>query len=694
MKCRILHESRGRMRVRVLKKHMTCAEADRLQYYLMGVDGVRSARVSERSCDAVILYEGARERVVGALSRYDSASSCGELPEHTGRELRRKYEDRLFFLILRRAAGRLLLPVSLGRIIIGAKAVRHISKGVRCLMRGRLEVPVLDAVTIAVSLIRSDFRTAGSVMFLLDAGELLEEWTHRKSVDDLASRMMLDADQVWVPSGDTEVLVPVHSVQPGDAFIVRTGNLIPLDGIVVSGEAEVNESTMTGEALPVHKEDGSAVFAGTVLEDGELKVRVTQGYGAGRYDRIVSMIETSEKLKSQTESRAAHIADSLVPVSLGGTLLLWLISRNVTKSLSILMVDFSCALKLAMPISVLSAMRECAEHKISVKGGKFLEAAAEAETIVFDKTGTLTCATPRVRKVVAFGGRDETEMLRIAACLEEHFPHSIANAVVKEAVKRGIEHDEMHAKVEYIVAHGIVSRIGDKRALIGSRHFVFEDEKCSVPEADRNRFRRLPSDCSLLYLALDGELAAVVCIEDPIREEAASVIRELHALGVNNIVMMTGDSRRTAKTVAGKLGLDAYYAEVLPEDKAGFIRSEREKGHKVIMVGDGVNDSPALSEADVGIAVSAGAAIAREVADITVGSDDLRGLVTLRKISMALMGRIRGNYRKIMTFNGGLIGFGAAGMLQPATSALLHNMSTIAFSLQSMTDLLSGQDAR
>ncbi|MDO5476199.1 MAG: heavy metal translocating P-type ATPase [Eubacteriales bacterium] len=694
MKCKILHESAGRMRVRMQQRRMTAAQADRLHFYLAALPEVMKVTVSEHTMDATILFdrkkEGAREALIEALSAFDYEKPTVEVPEHTGRELNRIYEDKLFFLILGRAFRAFVLPNPVSRVYNLVKGAHYVMEGLHCLRQGRLEVPVLDATTIAVSLLRGDFQTAGSVMFLLDAGALLEEWTHKKSVDDLARRMYLNVDRAWVRTGEgEEILVSVRDVQPGDHVVVRTGNVIPLDGVVEAGEGSVNQASMTGESLPVRKDAGAYVYAGTVLEEGELEFRVEKALGSGRYDKIVTMIEDSEKLKSATESRAAHLADSLVPWSLGGTALVWLLTRNATRALSFLMVDFSCALKLAMPITVLSAMRECSDHHINVKGGKFLEAVAGADTIVFDKTGTLTRATPGVRRVVTFGGRDEAEMLRLAACLEEHFPHSIANAVVREAERRGLIHEERHAQVEYVVAHGIASSIDGVRALIGSYHFIFEDEKCALPEeADRARFDALPDDCSLLYLSLGGELAAVICIEDPIREEAAGVIEDLHGAGFSRIVMMTGDSRKTAAAVAGRLGMDEFFAEVLPEDKAAFIRREHDAGRKVVMIGDGINDSPALSEADAGIAIAAGAAIAREIADITISADDLHELVVLRRISNGLMDRINGNYRRIMTFNGGLIALGLLGRMPSARAALLHNLSTIYFSIDSMKDVL------
>ena len=683
------------MRVRMLLKRMTGAQADRLHYYLLAQEGVTKVTVSERTMDATILYdrsaEGVRDKLAASLTAFDPDTSEADVPEHTGRELNRSFEDKLFFLVARRAVCAFVLPPAIGNLVCLTGAARYIGNGLRCLRRGKLEVPVLDATTIAVSILRGSWSTAGSVIFLLDAGSLLEEWSHKKSVDDLARRMYINVDNAWVRTEKgEETLLPVSKIEPGDHVVVRTGNIIPLDGLISAGEGAVNQASMTGESLPVRKETGAYVYAGTVLEEGELVVEVQKSLGSGRYDKIIRMIEESEKLKSSTESRAAHLADSLVPWSLGGTALTYLLTRNAERALSFLMVDFSCALKLVMPISVLSAMRECSDHHIGVKGGKFLEAVSEADTIVFDKTGTLTRATPTVREVITFGGRDENEMLRLAACLEEHFPHSIANAVVQEAQIRGLIHEERHTKVEYVVAHGIASSIDGVRALIGSYHFIFEDEKCALPEekADREIFAALPDDCSLLYLSLGGQLAAVLCIEDPIREEAQHIVNDLHQVGFTRVVMMTGDSRKTAAAVSAQLGMDEFYAEVLPEDKAAFIRREHDAGRKVVMIGDGINDSPALSEADAGVAISAGAAIAREIADITISADDLRELIVLRRISNLLMDRIDSNYRRIMLFNGALIALGLMGVMPPASSALYHNISTICFSLDSMKDLL------
>ena len=689
MRCQILHESKGRIRIRDVRFRMTMAEADKLQFYLQGIPGVRRAKVNDRTRDAVIEYTGPRESVLDALARFDYDTTAVAVPEHTGRALQREFEDQLFFLIAKRLLKRLLLPADLRHLITLLKSIPYIVKAVRCIRKGRIEVSVLDAVSIVVAMLAGDFETASSVMFMLKIGELLEDWTHKRSVDDLAERMSLNVDKVWVRCGGTEVLTPVNEVAPGDVIVVRAGGLIPLDGTVLEGEASVNQASMTGEHLPVRKTDGSAVYAGTVVDEGECVITVTQASGTGRYDRIIRMIEDSEKLKSETEARASHLADKLVPFSLVGAGLAWALTGNIAKVLAILMVDYSCALKLAMPVSVLSAMREGSDHRISIKGGKFLEAAAEAETIVFDKTGTLTCAAPRVTEVVPFGGRDADEMLRLAACLEEHFPHTIANAVVEAAREKDLRHDEIHSRVEYVVAHGIASAVGEERVLIGSSHFIFEDEGVTVPEGGESLLDSLPPEQSHLYLAVGGELAAVLCIEDKVKEEAAGIVAGLHELGFSRVVMLTGDSRRTAAAVAARLGIDEFRAEVLPEDKAAFIRAEHEAGRKVIMVGDGINDAPALSEADAGIAISAGAAIAREVADITITEDDLHELLTLRKLSAALMRRIGFNYRFIMGVNSLLILLGLAGLLPAASTALLHNASTLFNGLRSMKPLLS-----
>ena len=690
MKCTILHESVGRLRVHMHCAGMSLHQADVLEYYLRGVDGVREVRVYDRTQDAVVLYGGQRQSVIATLAAFSfsEAEAMDLVPEHTARALNREFEDKLAVTVMRRCISKLFLPVPITSALAVIRSIRYIREGLKALWHGKLSVAVLDATAVTVSLVRGDFSTAGSVMFMLRLGEILEEWTHKKSVADLAGAMSLNVDKVWLQVGGTEVLTPVSDVQEGDLVVVRTGGMIPLDGKVVSGEAMVNQSSMTGESMPVVKRVGSYVYAGTVAEEGECVICVDKASGGGRYDRIVRMIEESEKLKSTAEDKAARLADRLVPYTLGGTALTYLFTRNITKTLAVLMVDFSCALKLAIPIAVLSAMRESSGHHISVKGGRFLEAVARADTIVFDKTGTLTHATPTVAQVVPFGGRKEAEMLRLAACLEEHYPHSIANAVVEEAKKRGLSHEEYHSQVQYVVAHGISSMVEGKKVLIGSAHFVFEDEGCHVPVGEEDKFAALPAEYSHLYLCIAGELAAVICIHDPLRREARAAVAALHECGFTNVVMMTGDNRKTAEAVAAEVGVDAVYAEVLPEDKAAFIHKQREQGHTVIMVGDGVNDSPALSEADAGIAISTGAAIAREIADITIASEDLFALVTLRRLGEGLMRRIHRNYRFIVGFNFSLIVLGVAGILPPTTSALLHNMSTLGISLRSMTDLL------
>ena len=696
MKCTILHESPGRLRVHLQCPAMTLHQADVLEYYLRAVDGVSDVKVYDRTRDAVILYTSGRGGVIAALASFSfpKAEGLALVPEHTPRALNREFEDKLAVTVMRRCVSKLFLPVPVTTALAVIRSIRYIKEGLKALWHGRLSVAVLDATAVTVSLLRGDFSTAGSVMFMLRLGEILEEWTHKKSVADLAGAMSLNVDKVWLRVNDTEVLVPVSDVQEGDCVVVRTGSMIPLDGKVVSGEAMVNQSSMTGESMPVPKRPGSPVYAGTVAEEGECVICVEKRSGGGRYDRIVRMIEESEKLKSTAEDKAARLADRLVPYTLGGTALTYLLTRNITKTLAVLMVDFSCALKLAIPIAVLSAMRESSGHHISVKGGRFLESVAKADTIVFDKTGTLTYAAPTVAQVVPFGGHREPDMLRLAACLEEHYPHSMANAVVEEARKRGLSHEEYHSQVQYVVAHGISSMVEGKKVLIGSAHFVFEDEGCRIPAGEEAAFAALPVAYSHLYLCIAGELAAVICIHDPLRREAQAAVAALHRCGFANVVMMTGDNRKTAEAVARQVGVDAVYAEVLPEDKAAFIRQEKAKGHTVIMVGDGVNDSPALSEADAGIAISTGAAIAREIADITIASEDLFELVTLRQLSEALMRRIHRNYRFIVGFNFSLIVLGVAGILPPTTSALLHNMSTLGISLKSMTDLLPDKQAQ
>ena len=694
MKCNILHESAGRLRVHLYCGYMTLHQADVLEYYLRSISGVTEVKVYDRTQDAVVLYTGRRGDVIAALAAFSfpKAEAMELVPEHTSRALNREFEDKLVMTVMRRCISKLFLPFPITSALAVIRSVKYIREGLKALWHGKLSVAVLDATAVTVSIVRGDFSTAGSVMFMLRLGEILEEWTHKKSVADLAGAMSLNVDKVWLQVNDTEVLVPVSDVKAGDCVVVRTGSMIPLDGKVVSGEAMVNQASMTGESMPVPKRPGSYVYAGTVAEEGECVIQVEKASGSGRYDRIVHMIEESEKLKSTAEDKAARLADRLVPYTLGGTALTYVLTRNITKTLAVLMVDFSCALKLAIPIAVLSAMRESSGHRISVKGGRFLEAVAKADTIVFDKTGTLTYATPTVAAVIPFGGHDEAEMLRLAACLEEHYPHSMANAVVAEAKRHGLTHEEYHSQVQYVVAHGISSMVEGKKVIIGSAHFVFEDEGCRIPEGEQPKFDALPAAYSHLYLCMDGELAAVICIHDPLRREAREAVRALHESGFTNVVMMTGDNRRTAEAVAAEVGVDAVYAEVLPEDKAAFIRQEKTKGHTVIMVGDGVNDSPALSEADAGIAISTGAAIAREIADITIASEDLFELVTLRKLGEALMARIHRNYRFIVGFNFSLIVLGVAGVLPPTTSALLHNMSTLGISLKSMTDLLPDEN--
>ena len=686
----IKHEIRGRIRVHVLQKRMTYEQADTLYYYLNRKQNVTSVKVYERSQDVTVSYVGNREEIIRLLKQfsYETTEVPDAFLQNSGRQLNDMYWEKLVNKVVLRGANKLFLPYTLRAGITIIKSIRYIWQGIQTLMKGKIEVPVLDATAIGVSIFRSDFNTAGSVMFLLGIGELLEEWTHKKSVGDLARSMSLNIDKVWVDCDGQEVWIPSSEVKKGDRVIVHMGNMIPFDGVVEHGEAMVNQASMTGESAPVHKKTDSYVYAGTVVEEGGITLRVEAVGGSSRFEKIVQMIEESEKLKSSLESKASHLADRLVPYTLAGTGLAWLFTRNVTKALSVLMVDFSCALKLAMPISVLSAIREASLYQITVKGGKYLEAVAEADTIVFDKTGTLTKTQPTVKQIVSFNGFEEDELLRIAACMEEHFPHSIAKAVVDAAQERHLVHDEMHSQVEYIVAHGISTTINEKKAIIGSYHFVFEDENCIIPEGKKELFNNLPPECTHLYLAIEGVLAAVICIEDPLREEAEAVISSLKKVGIKKVVMMTGDSERTAKVIAQKVGVDEYYSEVLPEDKARYVEKEKDMGRKVIMVGDGVNDSPALSAADVGIAISDGAEIAREIADITMGADNLYEIVTLKAISNALMKRIHKNYRFIVGFNTGLIALGVGGILQPATSALLHNTSTLLIGLESMKNLI------
>lgn len=686
----VKHEIRGRIRIHVLQKRMSYEEADILQYYLDNKEQVTRVQVKERVQDIVIFYMGDREAIIDMLRRfhYEAVSVPSTYLENSGRALNDQYYEKLVNRIVLHYGTRLLVPKPIRMVITWTKALKYLWLGVKCLFSGKIQVPVLDATAILVSLLRNDCNTAGSVMFLLGIGEILEEWTHKKSVDDLARSMSLNIGKVWVEKDGQEILLPVDRIGKDDLVIVHVGNLIPFDGMVVRGDAMVNQAALTGESMPVHKTVDSYAYAGTVLEEGELTIRVKEVNGSSKFESIVSMIEESEKLKSSLESKAEHLADRLVPYTLAGAGLTYLFSRNITKAVAVLMVDFSCALKLAMPITVLSAIREASTYSMTVKGGKFLEAVAEAETIVFDKTGTLTKAQPVVADVVSFNGEDPDELLRIAACMEEHFPHSMAKAVVREAELRNLVHEEMHSKVEYIVAHGISTTIDDRKAVIGSYHFIFEDEQCTIPAGMEETFRNLPEEYSHLYLAIENQLAAVICIEDPLREEAPMIIRKLKENGIRKIVMMTGDSERTAAAIARRVGVDEYYSEVLPEDKAQFVEQEKAAGRKVIMVGDGINDSPALSAADVGIAISDGAEIAREIADITVGADSLHELVLLKQISDSLMRRIHKNYRTIVGFNTALIVLGMCGVLPPTVSALLHNTSTLVISLNSMRNLL------
>ena len=690
MKFIIKHEIPGRIRVHMVQPKMTFEEADILLYYLVNLENVTKAKVYERTQDAVIYYEKDRREIIKALQKfgYDRGTVPEGLTEHSGRQMNAEYQEKLLMKVVMRFGGKFLIPAPVRAVWTGVRSLKYLQQGIVSLKKGRLEVAALDATAIGVSILRRDMNTASSIMFLLGIGELLEEWTHKKSVGDLARDMSLNVGKVWLLREEQEILVPAKQIEPEDLVVVRMGNVIAFDGVVSGGEAMVNQASMTGEAGPVKKTAESYVYAGTVVEEGELIICVKAVSKATRFEKIVTMIEESEKLKSNLESHAEHLADQLVPYTLAGTILTWLLTRNVTKALAVLMVDFSCALKLAIPISVLSAIREAGAHNITVKGGKYMEAAANATTIVFDKTGTLTEARPTVRKVVSFCEQSEDELLRMAACLEEHFPHSMAKAVVEAARKRGLEHEEMHSKVNYIVAHGISSTIEGKRVVIGSHHFVFEDEKCSVREPWIRQFETLPEECSMLYLAIEHELAAVVCIEDPLRKEAADVVRALKATGLEKVVMMTGDSEKTAASVARRVGVDAYYSEVLPEDKAKFVEQERASGRTVIMIGDGINDSPALSAANVGIAIRDGAQIAQEIADITISAENLWEIVMLRRLSEALMRRIQKNYRSIVGINATLILLGVTGILQPTTSALLHNMSTLTISLTNMKNLL------
>ena len=690
MKFKIEHQIRGRMRIHLCQKRMTCRQADQLEYFLRGLEGVTTAKVAERNQDAVICYDGDKTEILKAVQRF--SYSHAEAPEsylqNSGREMNSEYWEKMVNHVVLHYGKKIFLPMPIRTVLTTLRSVKYIWKGVRTLARRKIEVSVLDATAIGVSIFRGDFATASSVMFLLGFGEILEDWTHKKSVDDLARSMSLNVSKVWLVTEEGEVLVNSDRIRPGDEVRIRMGTVIPFDGVVTAGEGMVNQASLTGESMPIAKRESSYAYAGTVVEEGEITICVKETTGSTKFEKIVTMIEETEKLKSAVESKAEHLADSLVPYTLAGTGLTYLLTRNVTRALSILMVDFSCALKLAMPISVLAAIREANAHKITVKGGKFLEAVAEADTIVFDKTGTLTKAQPTVVDVVSFNGDSGDDLLRLAACMEEHFPHSMAKAVMDAARNRGLTHEEMHSKVEYIVAHGISTTIDGRKAVIGSHHFVFEDEKCKIPDGMEEKFAELPPEYSQLYLGIEGELAAVICIEDPLRAEAPGVIQKLREAGFKQIVMMTGDSDRTARAIASKVGVDEYYSEVLPEDKARFIEEARKNGHKVIMVGDGINDSPALSAADVGVAISDGAELAREIADITIGADDLSVMVTLKEISNGLMAKIHRNYRRIVGINGTLIALGVTGVIQPTTSALLHNTSTLLIGMDSMKSVI------
>ena len=690
MKFQIKHEIKGRIRIHVIQKRMTFAQADTLQYYLTGYDFIQNVKIQERTCDATIRFQGDREDVIHALRRfsYERIEVPEDFIKNSGREMNHFYWDKLMDQVILHYGTKIFLPMSVRAGIATVKSVKYIWEGLCTLARGRIEVPVLDGTAVGVSVFRGDYATASSVMFLLGIGEILEEWTHKKSVGDLARSMSLNISKVWVLRDGREELNEVTSVQTGDQVVIHMGNVIPFDGDVVGGEAMVNQASLTGESNPVRKAEGGYAYAGTVVEEGEITIRAREVNGSSKYEKIMTMIEESEKLKSSLEGKAAHLADRLVPYTFAGTGLVWLLTRNTTKALSVLMVDFSCALKLAMPLTVLSAIREASTYDITVKGGKFLEAMAEADTIVFDKTGTLTKAQPTVVDVISFNGQSSDELLRIAACLEEHFPHSMAKAVVNKAIERNLVHEELHSKVEYIVAHGIYSTLEGRKIIIGSHHFVFEDENAKVPEDKKQLFEELPEQYSHLYMAIDGLLAAVICIEDPLRKEAPEVIRRLKKYGISKVVMMTGDSDRIASTIADKVGVDEYYSEVLPEDKAKFVENEKNAGRKVIMIGDGINDSPALSEANVGIAISDGAEIAREIADVTISADNLYEIATLKQLSDAMVRRINTNYRLIVGINTGLIVLGIAGVFQPTMSALFHNTSTILISLKSMNNLL------
>ena len=690
MRFKIEHEIRGRVRLHICQKRMTCRQADQLEYFLTNLEGVTAAKVVERNQDAVISFSGNREEILKAVQgfSYEKAEAPESYLQNSGREMNGEYWEKMVNHVVLHYGKKIFLPLPIRTFLTTLKSVKYIWKGVCTLAKCRIEVPVLDATAIGVSILRGDFSTASSVMFLLGFGEILEDWTHKKSVDDLARSMSLNVSKVWLVTDDTEVQVGTDTIKPGDRVRIHMGTVIPFDGVVTDGEATVNEASLTGESMPVAKHTESYVYAGTVLEEGELTIRVKETSGSTKFEKIVTMIEETEKLKSAVESKAEHLADRLVPYTLAGTALTYTITRNVTKALSILMVDFSCALKLAMPISVLAAIREANAHHITVKGGKFMEAVAEADTIVFDKTGTLTKAQPTVVDVVSFNGDSKEDLLRLAACMEEHFPHSVAKAVMDAAKEHGLTHEEMHSKVEYIVAHGISTTVNGRKAIIGSHHFVFEDEKCAIPTGKEEIFKKLPEEYSHLYLGIEGELAAVICIEDPLRPEAPEVITALRQAGFTQIVMMTGDSDHTAKAIAAKVGVDKYYSEVLPEDKAKFVEEAKAQGRKVLMVGDGINDSPALSAADVGIAISDGAELAREIADITIGADDLSVMVTLKEISNGLMEKIHRNYRRIVGINGSLIALGVTGVIQPTMSALLHNTSTLLIGMDSMKSVL------
>lgn len=694
MKFAIRHEIKGRVRIHIIQNRMTFEQADILQYYLEQQEMVTSAKIQERTSDATICYEGGREELLAVLKKfsYEKTEMPQEYSKNSGREMNRTYWDKLVNKTVLHFGNKLFLPYEIRAGITAVKSVKYLWEGIKTLAHGKIEVPVLDATAIGVSIFRGDIATAGSVMYLLGVGEILEEWTHKKSVGDLARSMSLNIDKVWLIRESQEVLVSSSTIQAKDCVRVHMGNMIPFDGVVTDGEAMVNQASLTGESEPVRKAEGSFVYAGTVVEEGEITLEVKEANGESKYDKIMTMIEESEKLKSSLEGKAEHLADRLVPYTFAGTGLVWLLSRNTTKALSVLMVDFSCALKLAMPLAVLSAIREASNYDITVKGGKYLEAMAEADTIVFDKTGTLTKAQPTVTEIISFSGQEPDELLRIAACLEEHFPHSMAKAVVREALEKNLVHEELHSKVEYIVAHGISSKLNEKKVIIGSYHFVFEDEGTTIPEEKKALFENLPPQYSHLYMAIEGSLAAVICIEDPLRKEAADVVRELKQNGITKVVMMTGDSERIARNIAEKVGVDEYKSEVLPEDKAEFVEKEKAAGRKVIMIGDGINDSPALSAADVGVAISDGAEIAREIADVIISADNLREIVVLKKLSNALMRRIHKNYRVIVGFNTALILLGVGGIIQPTTSALLHNTSTLMISMKSMNNLLEEKE--